>query len=280
MPRLRLGVVLVVPSPVADRVDGLRAAFGDPARAQVMPHITLVPPVNVNQRDLPAALAVVRAAAGRSQPLDLRLGPIRVFPGPEHVAFLAVDGPPGELDRLRSLRAGVFRAPLERPLDHDFVPHVTVTQGIDAGRLASVLDATADVEPVAVRIGRVHVLHEQHRPAGRVWAPIADVALRRPVLVGRGGLPVELTASETTDPEVLAATAARGPSTLELGPPTATRALVVAARRESRVVGVAWGWTAGPYGELVAQWAESPDVGRHLGAEWDSAAAGRGAVRT
>src|SRR3954468_24617672 len=118
----------------------MRVAFGDPARRQVPPHITLVPPVNVAVGDVPAALAVLRAAAGQSGPLDLSLGPIRVFPGSDHVAFLAVDGERGALDRLRRLRGAVFVPPLERQLDHPFVPHATITQGIDSGRLAAVLE--------------------------------------------------------------------------------------------------------------------------------------------
>ena len=276
MPRVRLGVVLVVPPPFADRIDGLRAAFGDPALDQVMPHITLVPPVNVNERDLPAALAVLRAAAGAARALDLHLGPIRVFPGVEHVAFLAVDGDPGELERLRRLRMAVFQPPLERSLDHDFVPHVTVTQGIESSRLAAVLHAAPGLDPMAVRFDRVHLLCERHPVGGRVWQPIADVLLAPPVIVGRGGLPLELTPSELIDPE---AVTAMGEADVAEGP-TGVRPLVVTARREGSVVGVVHGWTAGPVAERGGHWLRDPEVDleRHLHSAWDSAAAERGAV--
>lgn len=285
MPRVRLGVVLLVPPPFADRVDGLRAAFGDPALDQVIPHITLVPPVNVNTRDLSAALAVLRAAAGAARALDLQLGPIRAFPGVEHVAFLAVDGDPGELDRLRRLRTAVFRPPLERPLDHDFVPHVTVAQGIDASRLDAVLQATPDLDPMVVRFDRVHLLCECHPVGGRVWQPIADVLLAPRLIVGRGGLPLELTPGELIDPE--AATAMDGSTSASwadrpdvLEGPGGVRPLVMTARREGSVVGVAHGWTAGPVAELVGHWLRDPDVDleRHLHSAWYSAAAERGAV--
>ena len=278
MPRVRLGVVLLVPPPLDGRVDGLRAAFGDPAADQVAPHLTLVPPVNVAPRDLPAALAVLRAAAGEARPLDLRLGPIRVFPGVEHVAFLAVDGEPGQLDRLRKLRAAVLQPPLERALEHDFVPHVTVTQGIDSPRLAAVLEATTDLRPVAVRFDRVHLLQEHHTAEGRRWIPIADVALAAPVIVGRGGLPLELTPSERVDPEALMARPEL--ADVEADRPAGTVGLVVTARREGAVVGVVWGWTAGPEGALVDAWLPVPDgdVERHLASAWSSAAADRGAL--
>jgi 2'-5' RNA ligase len=278
MPRVRLGVVLVVPPPVAGRIDGLRAAFGDPALDQVMPHVTLVPPVNVQERDVPAALAVLRAAAAQARTLTLRLGPIRVFPGFEHVAFLAVDGEPGELDRVRRLRAAVFRPPLERALDHDFVPHVTVAQGIDSARLAAVLEATTGLEPVAVVFDRIHLLQEHHRESGRRWQPIADVALAPPVIVGRGGLPVELTPSEAVDPEALSVWPDGVDADTEV--PDEARRLVVTARREGAVVGLAWGWTAGPHGELVDGWCREtdPDLDRQIEAAWSSAAADRGVL--
>ena len=57
--------------PVAAEIDGLRRAFADPALERVAPHITLVPPVNVAVDAWPQALALVRAAAGRSGPLEL-----------------------------------------------------------------------------------------------------------------------------------------------------------------------------------------------------------------
>ena len=51
-PRVRLGVVLLVPPPVAGEIDGLRRAVGDGALGKVAPHVTLVPPVNVRDERL------------------------------------------------------------------------------------------------------------------------------------------------------------------------------------------------------------------------------------
>ena len=63
MARQRLGVVLLVPQPLATEIDGVRRALGDDARERIPPHITLVPPVNVAERDLPRAFTLVRTAA-------------------------------------------------------------------------------------------------------------------------------------------------------------------------------------------------------------------------
>ena len=66
-----------------DAVDGLRRAFGDPALERVAPHVTLVPPVNVAERDLVEVLAILRRAAGQARPLELTLGPVAAFEGHE-----------------------------------------------------------------------------------------------------------------------------------------------------------------------------------------------------
>lgn len=38
----QLGVVLLIPPPIATEVDGLRRALGDGARPRIAPHVTLV----------------------------------------------------------------------------------------------------------------------------------------------------------------------------------------------------------------------------------------------
>ena len=73
MARQRLGVVLLVPHPIATQVDGIRRALGDGALGRIEAHLTLVPPVNVAERDLTKAFAIVRAAAATVEPLALRL---------------------------------------------------------------------------------------------------------------------------------------------------------------------------------------------------------------
>jgi 2'-5' RNA ligase len=294
MARRRLGVVLLIPAPLSDAVDGLRRAFGDPALGRVSPHITLVPPVNVADRDLPDALAGLRAAAARARPLELDLGPVAVFPGDEHVAYLGVSGDADALAGLSRLRADALRPPLEREIDHDFVPHVTLTQGVDPARLAAVGAASVGWTAEPVRLERLHLLEEQHRPGGRRWIPIADVPLEPARVVGRGGLEVTLTPSELVDPEAAAVLAEAGAVAGSAAPgdrgdqddehdvaPRDGRALVVTARREGAVVGLARGWTVGDDGLLVDRWVSGADadLARQLEATWHSVAADRGGFR-
>src|SRR5262245_56850064 len=122
MAKVRLGVALLVPSPVAAEVDGLRRAVGDGSLERISPHLTLVPPVNVNRERLGEALAVLRAAAAGTPPIEAHLGGLATFLPDNPVLYLTLDK--GH-DDIAALRGRVFREPLARTLRWPFVPHVT-----------------------------------------------------------------------------------------------------------------------------------------------------------
>jgi 2'-5' RNA ligase len=274
VPRSRLGVALLVPPPLDRDIDALRLACGDGALARLAPHVTLVPPINVRADALDEALAVVRAAAGQARPLTVSVGPPTTFDPESPTLFLAVappaQGDPEALDRLVQLRTGVFQGPLHRERSLPFVPHVTLADGMDPARRDAAIAALADYR-VAVTFDRVHVLEERHLDEGRRWVPVADCPLAPPAVVGRGGLPLELTTSTLLDPQ-----AARFEEA-ELGEPgiapTATRVdpeppVVVVARRRGQVVGVARGRAGADGAELasilVAATERGQGIGRHL----------------
>jgi 2'-5' RNA ligase len=258
MPRHRLGVVLLVPPPFDAEVDALRKAVGDPSLGRIPPHITLVPPVNVNDDRLGEALATVRqAAAATRSPLRLTLGPPATFLPVTPVLYLAVSG---DEEALFDLRDGVFVPPLQRPLDHEFVPHVTLADGIDAEVVETALVALASYEAAAT-IERVHVLEQRE---GRRWAALADAPFGPPAIVGRGSLPLELTVTEQPPPG------------------TPGRPFAVTARRDGAVVGVATGLVDGDSARLheltVVDTARGTGVGAHLLAAVEALARDRGAT--
>jgi 2'-5' RNA ligase len=279
VPKHRLAVALLLPPAVATEVDGLRRALGADVD-RVPPHVTLVPPVNVRDDALPEALAVLRRAASATTPAPLRLalGPATTFHPVTPVVYLAVTG---DLPALSSLRDRVFTPPLARPIGHDFVPHVTLNEEMDPDRIPAAVTALADYE-AEVELDRVHVLRES---PGRQWRPIADAPFVTPAVVGRGGLPTELTVTELLDP--VAATVLRVPTSGAVGdadaesPPTPGEGSpwAITARREGEVVGVAHGRIIGDRVEVEAL-AVVPDhrrqgVGRHLRAQVEALAAGR-----
>lgn len=263
--RRRLGVALLLDPPVADEVDGLRRALGDPSLGKIPPHLTLVPPVNVRGDDLTAALSRLRQAAARlGGPLRLTLGPVRTFLPDNPVLYLGVGG---ELDGLTVLRHAVFVSPLARPLTWPWVPHVTLADSAPPERITAAV-AALDRYAATADIDRIVLLEER---AGRVWEPLADAVLGPAIVVGTGGLPLELTPGRTVDPEGHRMLAEAGSSGAGFGAewsPEPTRPspfsrVVLTARREGQVVGVGVA-TATDHGVFVAPEARRQGVGTHL----------------
>jgi 2'-5' RNA ligase len=254
MPRTRVGVVLLIPPPVAGEIDALRRAVGAEDIERLQPHLTLVPPVNVHDDDMDAALDLLRDAAQRTVPFTLRLGPVRTFLPTNPVLFLEVGGQVGEVDALRDK---VFRAPLERNLTWPFQPHVTVLDGGDEAHIRSSVDALASYR-AEVTLEAVHLMQEFNQEGVRFWRPVFEAPFGEPAVVGRGGLELELEVGERAHPG---------------------RPLAVTARRDGAVVGTASGWTDGDVARLtnVEVSVRNEGIGSRLVAAFASAAADRGA---
>jgi 2'-5' RNA ligase len=244
-------------------------------------HLTLVPPVNVRREDVPAALRVVREAAAATRPFRLRLGPPATFLPATPTLHLAVGGRGDATQVLRRLRDLCFRPPLERPLTFAFVPHVTLADDMVAERIAASLGALSGYV-VEATFDRVHVLHEQrHGDAHRRWVPVADAPFAPAVVVGRGGVELDLAVTRLLDPEAAAFEGAAWPEDEPQRPSSTTPAgatsVVVTARRRGRVVGVARGWADHDHVELrsilVGPDERGQGIARHLMAAFRHAAA-------
>ncbi len=280
MPRLRLGVALLLGEPLASQVDGLRRACGDGAYGRVPPHLTLVPPVNVRVQDVPAALRVLREAASGVRPFTLRLGPPATFLPTTPTLHLAVGGQGDATQVLRRLRDALFEPPLERPLTLPFVPHVTLCDDMAAERIASAVGVLSAFVAEAT-FDRVHLLHEQrHGEVHRRWVPVADAPFVPPAVVGRGGVELDLAVTRLLDPEAAAFEGGAWPEDEPHRPPSeappATEPIVVTARRRGVVVGVARGWADADRVELcsllVAPGERGQGISHHLMAAFRHAA--------
>ncbi len=195
MARERLLVAVFVPPPLGVEVDGLRRALGDRALGRIAPHMTLVPPVNVADGGLGAALDVLRAAASGDRAAAAAPGPGGHLPSPQ----------PGRLPGRRRATppasapcAGAASdPPLDRPVTHDFVPHVTVANRMapdrDPGGGGRLADFAVDVV-----IDRVHLLRME---PGNLLAPDRRRPLAPPAVVGRGGLELEVTGTDQVPPD-------------------------------------------------------------------------------
>jgi 2'-5' RNA ligase len=176
VPRRRFAVALLIPPPISVEVDALRRALGDRQLGKIEPHITLIPPINLREDDIADALAVVKAAARRSPPMPLTIGPVETFSEPSPVRFLAVD----PWDPVTELYRACWSGVLERKEKRPFHPHVTVdivggvTDGPDPA-----LDLLAGYR-AEVLVDRVTVLENvdvDDPDLKRVWEPYTSYRL-------------------------------------------------------------------------------------------------------
>jgi 2'-5' RNA ligase/GNAT superfamily N-acetyltransferase len=198
--RRRLTVGLVLTDPVASEIDGLRRALGAEALKRIAPHITLVPPLNVSEESLESVLDHIRHAVQKSGPITLELGPPATFWPRTPVLYLVVGG---DLAGLTELRRDLVAGPLCPPKgreEREFVPHVTLDQRIEPARLSHALAAIREYRASHCFL-RLTVLEQdaEHR-----WNRLTDVALGRPMVLGRGSLELELSVVDKVDPVVAA----------------------------------------------------------------------------
>jgi len=215
----------------------------------------------VAEARLPEALAVLRRAAADTRPFTVELGQPRTFLPDSPVIYLAVEG---EVVEAHALRGRVLRDPLARRTSRPFVPHVTLADSASPEVIEAAVTALSRYR-ATVLFDRVHLLREG---AGRVWDPIAEARFRPPAVIGRGGLPVELSVTTRLDPD------AAGFFERSMGP---ERPFTVTARRDRQVVGAATGFLRGGVAHLESVVVDAEQrrqgIGSHLLAAVESFAA-------
>jgi 8-oxo-dGTP pyrophosphatase MutT (NUDIX family)/2'-5' RNA ligase len=165
--RHRLGVVARLPEPLGIHVQAWRRALGDPAAGRIAPHLTLVPPQTVAERDLGRAVALVERAAGAAVPFLVELAGTATFLPGSPVAYLVVrEGGPA----LEALEAALRESPLDRRT-HPFHPHVTVAQDLPPDRIEAAAAELAGFR-AAFPVPDLAVLREQ---PDKTWRPLATV---------------------------------------------------------------------------------------------------------
>lgn len=222
----RLGVALVLGPPVAAEVDGLRRALGDRALGTIEPHLTLVPPVNVDQGRVGEAVSVVRTAAGAvTGPLRVQLGPVATFLPESPVLYLAVDE--AGVDAARLLRGACLSGPLDRPGRWPFVAHVTICDEVGPDRAAGAMHALRDYRAGAL-LERI-VLLEQFDGA---WHELVDAHLGPASTWGRGGIETRAVTGTVPGPDVQALFDEHGHRPWEASGPVAEMLVVTALREQ------------------------------------------------
>jgi 2'-5' RNA ligase len=118
-----IGVSLAVPEPWGSRLQEFRVANGDAQGATIPAHITLVPPVEIDQPRMTGVERHLDAVAAASPSYRVHLRGSGTFRPVSPVVFVnLVEG----ISPTEQLATDCRRGPLELQLDFPYHPHVTV----------------------------------------------------------------------------------------------------------------------------------------------------------
>ena len=219
MARVRLGVIARLPEPLGIHVQAWRRALGDPAAGRILPHLTLVPPQTVAERDLERAAALVERAAAGAVPFVVELDGAATFLPDAPVAYLAVrEGGPA----LHDLEVALQESPLDRRT-HPFHPHVTVLQDRPDERIEAAAAELAGFR-AAFPVRELALMREE---PDKVWRPLATATVGASTAVRE--VPFAEAASgavlllDPDPPRVLLGRRTRAPGTGSAASPTRAR---------------------------------------------------------
>jgi 2'-5' RNA ligase len=123
-----IGVSLAVPEPWGSRLQEFRVANGDVQGTTIPTHITLVPPVEVDQAALTKVERHLDEVAAASPTYHVHLRGSGTFRPISPVVFVnLVEG----ISQTEQLAKECRRGPLKRQLDFPYHPHVTVAHADD-----------------------------------------------------------------------------------------------------------------------------------------------------
>lgn len=122
-----IGVAIGLPEPYASELQKWRENLGDPMALAIPSHVTLVPPTEVDNADLPPLEDHLRRVAARQWPFEIQLRGTGSFRPVSPVVFVALATGISGCERLeQAVRSG----PLDRPRKFNYHPHVTVAHDL------------------------------------------------------------------------------------------------------------------------------------------------------
>jgi 2'-5' RNA ligase len=138
-----IGVAVGLPEPYASELRKWRESLGDPLALAIPPHVTLVPPTEVDSADLPKIEGHLRNVGRGQWPFDMQLRGTGSFRPVSPVVFVLLATGISGCERLeQAVRTG----PLDRPRRFNYHPHVTVAHDVPDEVLDRAFVELADYE--------------------------------------------------------------------------------------------------------------------------------------
>lgn len=165
-----IGVAIAVPEPWGARLQEYRTELGDTSAHGIPTHITLMPPFEVEQADLPAVEKHLGEAAAGLPPFRIHLRGTGTFRPVSPVVFVTVVR---GISSCEQLAKAVRKGPLATDLAFPYHPHVTVAHHLEEDLLDRAFDELAGFE---AQFEADHFLLYVHDPEVG-WQPTQEYPL-------------------------------------------------------------------------------------------------------
>ena len=165
-----IGVSIAIPSPHAEMLQAKRASFGDPLAGSIPTHVTLLPPTAVGDVELVDTVKHLEEVAADGRPFQMVLRGTGTFRPTSPVVFVQVSGGLADCELLEK---EIRRGPLERSLEFNYHPHVTVAHHVPEEALDRAFSELADFDADFV----VEQFHLYEHGDDAVWRPVRSFVL-------------------------------------------------------------------------------------------------------
>lgn len=164
------GVAITVPEPFGAALQDARERFGDPLARFIPPHITLLPPTEIDAPSLDAFQTHLEVVAKAHAPFRMTLSGTGTFRPLSPVVFVQVSA---GISQCELIETAVRSGPVERQLEFNYHPHVTIAHHLDEDRLDVAFDGLADFR-CSFDVGSFELFHQTD---DGVWRPLSTYAL-------------------------------------------------------------------------------------------------------
>ncbi len=169
-----IGVAIAVPEPWGTQLQKYRAALGDDTADGIPTHITLMPPFELDESDVPLIEQHLAQASSGNAPFRIHLRGTGTFRPVSPVVFVMVaEG----ISACEQLAFSVRRGPLATDLQFPYHPHVTVAHHLADDALDQAFDELATFE-CHFDVDRFSLYVHDHDDG---WVPTRDFVLGGPV---------------------------------------------------------------------------------------------------
>ncbi|GAA3543235.1 phosphoesterase [Aeromicrobium flavum] len=165
-----VGVSIAIPEPFGEALREKRRSFGDMMADRIPSHITLAPPLVVEESGIDAIGADLGELAAGFSPFTVSLLGTGTFRPISPVVFVAVSEGIAQIEILAQGVRGAIGAP---DPEFPFHPHVTIAHNVDDASLDRALEELIDFR-CSFEVDAIHLYVDD---ADRGWVPTASFPL-------------------------------------------------------------------------------------------------------